>query len=141
MIDRTAIWVSSKNRGEIKPKSVDVHLLNPVAEAIENELLNDWVIGVDCVSAAGVVRVVPTTGLQVVVVIVVDACGDVVVVLCELLQINSPISMSAIHNVVVCLECFEELDEDLVLRLLARDDVWVARGIVHVLDIVQINYS
>lgn len=48
-----------KDGGEIKAKSVDMHLIDPIAEAVDDEVLNDGVVDIHSIATAGIVLVVP----------------------------------------------------------------------------------
>src|SRR5262249_38153608 len=52
------VALATQGGSEIEAKAVDVHLRNPVAKRVENQLGGLWVSGVDAVSGAGEVQVV-----------------------------------------------------------------------------------
>src|SRR2546423_14046175 len=60
---RPAILVTSKDRGEIKAKAVDMHLAHPIAEAVEDQSPDNRLVGVQGVAAAG--RVGPSPPVRV----------------------------------------------------------------------------
>lgn len=73
------------------------------------------------------------------VLIVVNARRDVGIVFHELLQTHARVTLGPILQAVVGLEGLQELHEDLVLGLLALDDIRVLLGVVRVLDIFQLQ--
>jgi hypothetical protein len=52
-----AILVASEDQGEIKAKAVDMHLVHPIAEAVEDQPPDNRLVGVQGVAAAGIVGV------------------------------------------------------------------------------------
>ena len=52
------IDVDGEDRRQVEPEAVDVHLLDPVAQAVENEPAHDRMIAVEGVAAAGEVVVI-----------------------------------------------------------------------------------
>ena len=48
---------SRKDGSKIKTKAVDVHLGNPVPQAVENEALHDGMVCLESVAGAGIVRI------------------------------------------------------------------------------------
>ena len=67
-----------QDRALVEAEAVDVHLLDPVVQAVEDELLHDRVVAVDRVPAAGVVHVVLrlVVGCEQVVGVVVEPLED-----------------------------------------------------------------
>src|SRR4029453_5989203 len=54
---RTAALVARKNRRQVEAESVDVHLADPVAQAVLNQPPDDWLIRIEGVAAAGEVGI------------------------------------------------------------------------------------
>ena len=64
---------SRKNRRQIETESVDVHFLNPIPQAVDDQPPNDRLIGVERVAATGVVGVSRSAVFQNVIRRIVDA--------------------------------------------------------------------
>ena len=67
------VGVARQDRRQVEPEAVDVHLLDPVAQAVHDHPADDRVVGVERVAAAGVVGVARAAVLEDVVGRVVDA--------------------------------------------------------------------
>src|SRR3989344_4151416 len=57
MENEVPFLIPCENRGEIESKPVDVHLLDPVAKAVEDELRYSRVVGVKSVAAPGKIAI------------------------------------------------------------------------------------
>ena len=55
--ERATCFVSVENGSEVKAEPIDVHLSDPVSEAVENEAAHDRVVGVQCVTGTAVIGV------------------------------------------------------------------------------------
>lgn len=75
------------------------------------------------------------------VIIVVDRHGNILVVLNELVNGDAAIRLGAISNVMVGLKGLKELNQHLVLGLLAARDVWVLVRAVLIPDVVDVKHS
>ena len=62
--------VAAQNRGKVKPKAVDVHLLHPVAQAVDDKIHCVGLVAVEGVSAARIVHVILLVRRQNVVLVV-----------------------------------------------------------------------
>jgi len=92
--------------------------------------------------AVGLVVQVPGVGHhQGEVVIIVDGGRDVVVVFFEFLLGDDVVGRIVVTHVVSGLESLQELQENLLFGLLARDDIWVSLGTVDTSDIVDVNVA
>jgi hypothetical protein len=60
---RRAGLVAREDRGEIEPEAVDVHLLDPVAQAVDDQPAHDRMVAVQRVARAAVVGVARPVGL------------------------------------------------------------------------------
>ena len=61
---QVAVAVAAQDRGQVEAEAVDVVVVHPVAQAVEDHLADDRVVAVDRVAAAGVVAVVLAAVLQ-----------------------------------------------------------------------------
>ena len=75
------------------------------------------------------------------VLIVVNAHGDIVVVLNPLVQRDLAVAWLAKHGAGVDLEGVEELHEDVVLSLLSGPNIRVELGIVGLPDVINVKHS
>src|SRR5271165_7454629 len=64
--------IARKDRSEVEAEPVDMHLVDPVAQAVHNHSPDDWMIGVESIAGPRVVGVAGAVSLQNVVSIVVD---------------------------------------------------------------------
>ncbi len=71
--EHAAVHVPAEHRGEIEAEAVDVHLHDPVAQGVEDEVADDRVRRVDRLPRAGEVAIEALVGVQPVVDRVVDA--------------------------------------------------------------------
>ena len=55
--ERAARFVSVENRGEVEAEPIDMHLSDPVSQAVENQAAHDRVVGVQRVPGAAVIGV------------------------------------------------------------------------------------
>jgi hypothetical protein len=51
--------ITGQPAGEVEAEAIDVHLHEPVAQAIHNELKNVWVGNIETVAAASEVNIMP----------------------------------------------------------------------------------
>ncbi len=52
------VWFATEHRGQVKAEAVDVHFLDPVPQAVEDQLQSERIVNVPGVAAAGEVFVV-----------------------------------------------------------------------------------
>ncbi len=62
--DEVAVAIAAENRRQVKPKPIDMIVVNPVTQAMKNHLANDRMIAVDRVSATGIIFVIALVILQ-----------------------------------------------------------------------------
>src|SRR5262249_11977687 len=55
--ERSAVLAARKDGPLVEPETIHVHLLDPIAQAIDHELLRNRVIRIECISRAAVVQV------------------------------------------------------------------------------------
>ena len=59
---RLAVFPARQHRGQVEAETVDVHLLRPVAQAVEDQPAHDRMAGIERVAAAGVVGIAGLVG-------------------------------------------------------------------------------
>ena len=105
-LHRRAVAAASEHRPLVEAEAVDVHLLDPVVQAVDDELLDDRVVRVDRVAAPGVVHVVLPLG----------RVDQVVGVVAEALEADRRAHVVALARVVED-DVEDHLDPGLVERL------------------------
>ena len=53
------VQFASKRRSQIEPKPIDVHLLNPIAQAVHDQLQHSWRLHIKGITASRVIFIIP----------------------------------------------------------------------------------